>query len=75
MENDYNLHDLTKIRITYNKDYLPILLEGYYNGENGEFWKNIRRFSYPYDNKEEFDKALDDAIDWIEIREEEMEEE
>ena len=73
LENLYVKHGLEKVRITYNKDFLPTKLEGYYEGKNE--WKGIREFSYPYKNKKDFDKELDKQIEIIKEIEREKEEE
>ena len=73
LENLYKIHDLKKIRITYNKKYLPTKLEGYY--EDKKKWKGIRELSYPYKTKADFDKELDRQIEIIKEIEREKEEE
>lgn len=61
----------TKVRITYNKEFLPIKIEWYYKGEEGLKWYTWRTYSYPFKNKAEFDKKLDEEIETIkEIQEE-----
>ena len=61
----------TKVRITYNKEFLPTKIEWYYKGEEGLKWYTWRNYSYPFKNKSEFDKKLDEEIETIkEIREE-----
>ena len=61
----------TKVRITYNKEFLPTKIEWYYKGEEGLKWYTWRTYSYPFKNKSEFDKKLDEEIETIkEIREE-----
>lgn len=61
----------TKVRISYNKEYLPIRIEWYYKGEEGLKWYTWRTYSYPFKNKAEFDKKLDEEIETIkEIQEE-----
>ena len=54
--------ELSKIRITYNKDFLPTKIEWYYKGEEGLKWYTWRTYSYPFKNKAEFDKRLDEEI-------------
>ena len=61
----------TKVRISYNKEYLPTRIEWYYKGEEGLKWYTWRTYSYPFKNKAEFDKKLDEEIETIkEIQEE-----
>ena len=61
----------TKVRITYNKEFLPTKIEWYYKGEEGLKWYTWRTYSYPFKNKAEFDKKLDEEIETIkEIQEE-----
>lgn len=55
----------TKVRITYNKEFLPTKIEWYYNGEEGLKWYTWRTYSYPFKNKAEFDKKLDEEIENI----------
>jgi len=38
----------SKVRITYNQDYLPIKLEWYFKGKDGLKWYTWSHFSYPY---------------------------
>ena len=56
----------SKVRITYNKDFLPTKIEWYYKGEEGLKWYTWRTYSYPFKNKEEFDKRLDEEMANIE---------
>lgn len=66
---------LTKVRIEYNKKFLPIKVYGYYDGtekvEKG--WHLLRTISYPYKNKQAFDKELKEYIQLIKEVEEEKE--
>ena len=55
----------TKVRITYNKDFLPTKIEWYYKGPEGLKWYTWRTYSYPFKNKAEFDKKLDEEIENI----------
>ena len=52
----------TKVRVTYNQDYLPIKLEWYFKGKDGLKWNTWSRFSYPYKTESEFNKKLDEEI-------------
>lgn len=61
----------TKVRITYNKEFLPTKIEWYYKGGEGLKWYTWRTYSYPFKNKSDFDKRLDEEIEDIkEIQEE-----
>ena len=40
-------NQFSKVRITYNQDYLPIKLEWYFKGKDGLKWYTWSRFSYP----------------------------
>ena len=55
----------SKVRITYNKEFLPTKIEWYYKGEEGLKWYTWRTYSYPFKNKAEFDKKLDEEIGTI----------
>ena len=72
---NYYVHDkMSKVRVTYNKEFLPIKLEGYYE-KNGEMsWNTIRTYLYPFKNKFDFDKKLDEQIQLIKEIESEKEE-
>lgn len=63
----------TKVRITYNKEFLPTKIEWYYKGEEGLKWYTWRTYSYPFKNKDEFDKKLDEEIETIKEIEKENE--
>ena len=72
-EGRYSIKDsqFSKVRITYNKEFLPTKIEWYYKGEEGLKWYTWRTYSYPYKNKSDFDKKLDEEIEDIkEIQEE-----
>ena len=56
----------TKVRITYNKEFLPTKIEWYYKSEEGLKWYTWRTYSYPFKNKSDFDKRLDEEIETIE---------
>ena len=61
----------TKVRITYNKEFLPTKIEWYYKGGEGLKWYTWRTYSYPFKNKAEFGGKLDEEIKTIkEIQEE-----
>ncbi len=55
----------TKVRITYNKEFLPTKIEWYYKGPEGLKWYTWRTYSYPFKNKADFDKKLDEEIEDI----------
>ena len=63
----------SKVRITYNQDYLPVKLEWYFKGKDGLKWYTWSRFSYPYKNEPEFNKKLDEEIQRIKDIKEEYE--
>lgn len=63
----------SKVRITYNQDYLPIKLEWYFKGKDGLKWYTWSRFSYPYKSEAEFNKKLDEEIQRIKDIEKEHE--
>lgn len=63
----------SKVRITYNQDYLPTKLEWYFKGKDGLKWYTWSRFSYPYKTESEFNKKLDEEIQRIKDIEEEYE--
>lgn len=66
-------NQFSKVRITYNQDYLPIQLEWYFKGKDGLKWYTWSRFSYPYKTESEFNKKLDEEIQRIKDIEEEHE--
>ena len=63
----------SKIRITYNKEFLPTKIEWYYKDKEGLKWYTWHTYSYPFKNKTEFDKKLDEQIQLIKDIEEEHE--
>ena len=66
-------NQFSKVRITYNQNYLPIKLEWYFKGKDGLKWYTWSRFSYPYQTESEFNKKLDEEIQRIKDIEEEHE--
>ena len=66
-------NQFSKVRITYNQDYLPVKLEWYFKGKDGLKWYTWSRFSYPYKTESEFNKKLDEEIKRIKDIEEEYE--
>ncbi len=72
-EGRYSIKDcqFSKVRITYNKEFLPTKIEWYYKDKEGLKWYTWRTYSYPFKNKSDFDKKLDEEIENIkEIQEE-----
>lgn len=66
-------NQFSKVRITYNQDYLPIKLEWYFKGKDGLKWYTWSRFSYTYKTESEFNKKLDEEIQRIKDIKEEYE--
>lgn len=64
-------NQFSKVRITYNKEFLPTRIEWYYKGEEGLKWYHWRTYSYPFKNKSDFDKKLDEEIKTIKAIQEE----
>jgi hypothetical protein len=67
------IDQFSKVRISYNRDYLPIKLEWYFKGNEGLKWYTWSRFSYPYKTESEFNKKLDEEIQLIKDIEKEHE--
>lgn len=63
----------SKVRITYNKDYLPVKLEWYFKGKDGLKWYTWSHFSYPYKTEAAFNKKIDEEIQRIKDIKEEYE--
>ena len=63
----------SKVRITYNQDYLPVKLEWYFKGKDGLKWYTWSRFSYPYKTESEFNKKLNEEIQRLKDIEKEQE--
>ena len=74
IENYYVYDKMSKVRVTYNKEFLPIKLEGYYEKNGVMSWNTIRTYLYPFKNKSDFDKKLDEQIQLIKDIESEKEE-
>lgn len=74
-EGRYSIKDsqFSKVRITYNKEFLPTKIEWYYKGNEGLKWYTWRTYSYPFKNKADFDKKLDEEIETIKAIQEENE--
>lgn len=60
--------EFKKIRISYNKDFLPTKIEWYYKkqGKGKLKWYTWRTYSYPFKSQEEFDRKLKKEIETIE---------
>ena len=64
-------NQFSKVRITYNKEFLPTKIEWYYKGNEGLKWYTWQLYSYPFKNETDFNKKLDEEIETIkEIQEE-----
>lgn len=66
-------NQFSKVRITYNQDFLPIKLEWYFKGKDGLKWYTWSHFSYPYKTEAAFNKKLDEEIQRIKDIKEEYE--
>lgn len=66
-------NQFSKVRIIYNRDYLPVKLKWYFKGKDGLKWYTWSRFSYPYKTESEFNKKLDEEIQRIKDIKEEYE--
>ena len=63
----------SKVRITYNKEFLATKIEWYYKGNEGLKWYTWQLYSYPFKNETDFDKRLDEEIKTIKAIQEENE--
>lgn len=63
---DFKQGKLTQMRVTYNKDFLPTKLEGFYTSGQAKGWQDLFYIDYPYKNQTEFDQAQDTYIKKIE---------
>lgn len=52
---EYEAGNLLKLRITYNKDKLPIKIEGYYQGLSYTGWRDLYYLDYP--DQDRFNQA------------------
>lgn len=66
-------NQFSKVRITYNKEFLPTKIEWYYRGQEGLKWYTWQFYSYPFKKKSDFDKKLDEEIQLIKDIEKEYE--
>ena len=66
---------LLKLRISYNKEFLPTKIQGFYNSQNLNGWRDLFYIDYPYSNQEAFNQAQDAYIQHIQYMETHPEEE
>ena len=67
--------DLLKLRISYNKDFLPTKIQGFYNSQTFNGWQDLFYIDYPYKDQEAFNQAQDAYIKHIQYMEAHPEEE
>ena len=67
--------DLLKLRISYNKDFLPTKIQGFYNSQTFNGWRDLFYIDYPYRDQEAFNQAQDAYIEHIQYIEAHPEEE
>ena len=67
--------DLLKLRISYNKDFLPTKIQGFYNSQTFNGWRDLFYIDYPYRDQEVFNQAQDAYIQHIQYMETHPEEE
>ena len=56
----------SKVRISFNKDFLPTKIDYFYKGEKGLKWYTKRLYSYPYENEADFEKYLNSYLEHLE---------
>lgn len=66
---------LLKLRISYNKEFLPTKIQGFYNSQTLNGWRDLFYIDYPYSNQEAFNQAQDAYIQHIQYMETHPEEE
>ena len=66
---------LLKLRISYNKDFLPTKIQGFYNSQTFNGWRDLFYIDYPYSDQEAFNQAQDAYIQHIQYMETHPEEE
>ena len=66
---------LLKLRISYNKDFLPTKIQGFYNSQTFNGWQDLFYIDYPYSDQEAFNQAQDAYIQHIQYMETHPEEE
>lgn len=67
--------DLLKLRISYNKDFLPTKIQGFYNSQTFNGWRDLFYIDYPYKDQESFNQDQDAYIEHIQYMEAHPEEE
>lgn len=67
--------DLLKLRISYNKDFLPTKIQGFYNSQTFNGWRDLFYIDYPYRDQEAFNQAQDAYIEHVQYMEAHPEEE
>ena len=55
----------SKVRISFNKDFLPTKIDYFYKGEKGLKWYTKRLYSYPYENDADFEKYLNSYLEHL----------
>ena len=53
---------LLKLRISYNKEFLPTKIQGFYNSQTLNGWRDLFYIDYPYSDQEAFNQAQDAYI-------------
>lgn len=66
---------LLKLRISYNKEFLPTKIQGFYNRQTFNGWRDLFYIDYPYSNQAAFNQAQDAYIQHIQYMETHPEEE
>ena len=66
---------LLKLRISYNKEFLPAKIQGFYNSQTLNGWRDLFYIDYPYSDQEAFNQAQDAYIQHIQYMETHPEEE
>ena len=66
---------LLKLRISYNKEFLPTKIQGFYNSQTLNGWRDLFYIDYPYSDQEAFNQAQDAYIQHIQYMETHPEEE
>ena len=66
---------MLKLRISYNKDFLPTKIQGFYNSRTFNGWRDLFFIDYPYSDQEAFNQAQDAYIQHIQYMETHPEEE
>lgn len=66
---------LLKLRISYNKEFLPTKIQGFYNNQTLNGWRDLFYIDYPYSDQEAFNQAQETYIQHIQYMETYPEEE